>query len=834
MQLSVYNIYMLAWALTLGSITLSAVILINTFADVRNASVTTQLELGLAQVITLNLTVETTLIRMKSEAIGKHAQALLDVSAMRPPNFKPDVVMYVAYPLMYQWSADVNASDFEIYGYIANFFYPMNSTSYTYSRSVRVYADILRDWSRQLMISTTNNTDNRDYAHRIGYDGNVPSFGAVLYSFNWYSLISKTLTQNNFYLSALPWAASDGNPFWYFTYQLFWDDFTLGEITGSIQTMGTPYNWLGTMQAITDAGAEMLMVDSLNRSIVATPAAEATRLAACHETYINGAVPSVCLSIPANLHPTAQIRIPFSALFQPAWNDFQAPRVPFTNGAFAMNGTNYAAVFGMVFSRNDLRLNIIWYQPTVNEGSNGGIITSVICVMTILSTMVLTVLRIFGVLLPLMRLGQGLGAVARNLKDGNTGVSIERQRSRFTEVDVIGCDFETIVVEFLGFSTSKVRDTSNAPKDPSKPFTVVFTDIESSSLLWGRDPTQMARCLQCHHDLIRSLIRRHGLYEVKTVGDSFMMACPSPAEAVSFALDVQEEFYDFEWGWEEIEDVYQEFHSGFMRNTKSTEAGDPYRKLWNGLRLRVGIHYGKGDVTYDEVVQGYDYFGPVVNLATRIEHAGHGGQILVSESTLKHLKVPIDPKRGVVNKLGVHKLRGIEKPPSLMEVVPLRLLHRMYPPLREHDADDAADEDVDCREHDTTPRLETAPSEFSGDGSTEASSVSHDRLVAAAEGIAECHSLVKSCVAPSQAISQYLLTIRQTLEDVTVPLGSQAQSATLKSICKGWGVAIPKSRADLAISLLHVAQRLSESAKVITQLHARFQYRASAVSMHEL
>lgn len=27
-------------------------------------------------------------------------------------------------------SADVNASDFEIYGYIANFFYPMNSTAH--------------------------------------------------------------------------------------------------------------------------------------------------------------------------------------------------------------------------------------------------------------------------------------------------------------------------------------------------------------------------------------------------------------------------------------------------------------------------------------------------------------------------------------------------------------------------------------------------------------------------------------------------------------------------------------------------------------------------------
>lgn len=42
---------------------------------------------------------------------------------------------------------------------------------------------------------------------------------------------------------------------------------------------------------------------------------------------------------------------------------------------------------------------------------------------------------------------------------------MERQRSIFTEVDAIGRDFETVVVDFLGFSTAKNRDTTSAPKD---------------------------------------------------------------------------------------------------------------------------------------------------------------------------------------------------------------------------------------------------------------------------------------------------------------------------------------------------------------------------------
>jgi len=832
MQLSVYNIYMLAWTLAIASVTLSAVILLNTFGDVKSASLNTQLELGLAQVINLNLTVATTLSRMRSETQGKRSQSMLDTHGLISANFYPDTVMSVMGPLLLdQWSAYVKAADFETYGYAANFFYPMNTTDSTYSRSVRIYADILSDWSRQLMVSTTNSTDNLENACLVEYTGIVPYFGAVKYSFDWFPWISEALTENDFYVRAWPWAASDGNPFWYFTYQLYYEQYG---VAGTVQTMGTPYKWLDTMQAITNAGAEMLIVDSLNRSIVATPAAEAERLAMCHETYTNGDVPTACLSIPANVHPTAQIRIPFNALFQPAWNDLHEPRVPFTNGALLMNGTNYVAVFGTVFSRNDLRLNVIWYQPAVSVGDNGGIITSIVCTMTILSTVVLTVLGIFGVLLPLMRLGQGLRVVARNLKDGNTGITILRQRSLFTEVDTIGRDFETIVVDFLGFSTAKSRETGNAPKDSNKPFAVVFADIESSALMWGRDPTQMARCLQVYHDLIRSLIRKHSMYEVKTVGDSFMITCTSPADAVTFALDVQEALYDTDWAWDEIDGVYQEFHSAFIRSSKSMEVGDSYRDLWNGLRVRVGIHYGKGDVTYDDVVKGYDYYGPVVNIASRIESIGHGGQILVSEDTIQHLKAPVDPRRAVLNTLGVHKLRGIEKPPALVEVIPLRLFHRAYPPLRNHHhADETGEDDVECIVQDA-PGPDHTQSEDSGDQSTQASSVSHEKLVATAEEIAACHSLVKAGVAPAHAIAQYLLVVRETLEDSTVPLGSQLQSATLKSICKAWGVAIPKSRSDLAISLLLVAQRLSESAKVITQLQARFRYRAAAASMHEV
>eukprot|EP00667_Euglena_gracilis_P002849 EG_transcript_2857 len=75
------------------------------------------------------------------------------------------------------------------------------------------------------------------------------------------------------------------------------------------------------------------------------------------------------------------------------------------------------------------------------------------------------------------------------------------------------------------------RNNRSAPKDPSQPFCVLFTDIQSSTTLWASIPDVMAGALDTHHRLIRRLIARHQCYEVKTIGDSFMCATKSPAQA---------------------------------------------------------------------------------------------------------------------------------------------------------------------------------------------------------------------------------------------------------------------------------------------------------------
>eukprot|EP00667_Euglena_gracilis_P002787 EG_transcript_2793 len=66
------------------------------------------------------------------------------------------------------------------------------------------------------------------------------------------------------------------------------------------------------------------------------------------------------------------------------------------------------------------------------------------------------------------------------------------------------------------------RDHSSAPKNSAERFCILFTDIQASTHLWATIPDIMAVVLHVHHTMIRKLLAKHRLYEVKTIGDSFM------------------------------------------------------------------------------------------------------------------------------------------------------------------------------------------------------------------------------------------------------------------------------------------------------------------------
>jgi class 3 adenylate cyclase len=222
------------------------------------------------------------------------------------------------------------------------------------------------------------------------------------------------------------------------------------------------------------------------------------------------------------------------------------------------------------------------------------------------------------------------------------------------------------------------RDLKHAPRDGTIVF--VFTDIEGSTALWDTSKATMTKALDVHHNVIRKVIERHNGYEVKTIGDSFMVALGSADAAVQLANDIQKDLLDAEWPTElaNLPGGCSEFVN--IRGEKN-------KRVFNGLRVRIGIHLGEHSdleegggmvqTKYDEVAKGYDYYGPAVNAASRIEALAFGGQTLLSSEVFTQLsdKVKDECRLHVVGGL---KLKGIEDEVFLHQCLPLNLKGRTF------------------------------------------------------------------------------------------------------------------------------------------------------------
>jgi class 3 adenylate cyclase len=231
-----------------------------------------------------------------------------------------------------------------------------------------------------------------------------------------------------------------------------------------------------------------------------------------------------------------------------------------------------------------------------------------------------------------------------------------------------------VVAAVLVTKGTSGRDVGAAPKEGR--VAVLFTDIESSTLLWSTVPMSMNSSLEVHHFIIRREIRKHRAYEVKTVGDSFMIACSSEKIAVTLAMDIQKELQRAVFP-ACINQVYaagdnQEKLDGIDDDPNAHSEHDP---VFNGLRVRIGIHSGEPTIVLDEITKGYDYYGPMVNVAARVESVAQGGQVCVTNDVIKRL--PTEDGL-LVRSLGTVTLKGVVEMTEIIEVLPVELKQRHF------------------------------------------------------------------------------------------------------------------------------------------------------------
>jgi serine/threonine protein kinase/predicted ATPase len=204
---------------------------------------------------------------------------------------------------------------------------------------------------------------------------------------------------------------------------------------------------------------------------------------------------------------------------------------------------------------------------------------------------------------------------------------------------------------------------------PDGKVTLVFTDIEGSSSLWDRAPRSMRSALDMHNAVLREALHSAGGYEVKTQGDSFMVAFDDSLRAIQWCLDAQRALAEQPWPDDVCSDPHEQHQTGVN--------GMP-----PGLRVRMGVHTGEPDCRRDPVTGRMDYFGPIVNRAARIEGAAHGGQILVGAEVATAVADGLLALHAKTASLGEHRLKGLEDPENLWEIIDTKGLRRKFPPPR--------------------------------------------------------------------------------------------------------------------------------------------------------
>jgi adenylate cyclase len=167
---------------------------------------------------------------------------------------------------------------------------------------------------------------------------------------------------------------------------------------------------------------------------------------------------------------------------------------------------------------------------------------------------------------------------------------------------------------------------AEVPAPTEKP-SIVFTDIKNSTNLWEMYPDAMRSSIKLHNEVMRRQLRRIGGYEVKTEGDAFMVSFPTATSALLWCFSVQMQLLEVPWP------------SEVLNSVSCQEIYDKDNNLiFKGLSVRMGIHYGEPVAEIDPVTRRMDYFGPMVNKASRISAVADGGQIAVSADFISEIQ----------------------------------------------------------------------------------------------------------------------------------------------------------------------------------------------------
>jgi len=165
---------------------------------------------------------------------------------------------------------------------------------------------------------------------------------------------------------------------------------------------------------------------------------------------------------------------------------------------------------------------------------------------------------------------------------------------------------------------------------PAGIITCVFTDIEGSTRLLRELGPRFDGVLARHDEVLRAIWHDRDGYEIKTLGDGFMVVFEQARDAVAAAVAAQRALATADW-----------------------PTALP-------VRVRIGMHTGYGRPTDG------DYTSLAVNQAARVVGAARGGQILLTAHTAAELEATGAPDDVDLRPLGRFRVRDFDGPVALL------------------------------------------------------------------------------------------------------------------------------------------------------------------------
>ncbi len=179
---------------------------------------------------------------------------------------------------------------------------------------------------------------------------------------------------------------------------------------------------------------------------------------------------------------------------------------------------------------------------------------------------------------------------------------------------------------------------------PGGTVTFLFTDIEGSTRLLEKLREGYAQVLAEQRQILREVFQRWHGHEVDTQGDSFFVAFGRATDAIACAMEAQRRLAEHAWP------------QGV--------------NVW----VRMGLHTG------EPLVAATGYVGIDVHRAARIGAVGHGGQVLLSQTTRDLVYMDLPELTGLRD-LGSYKLKDIRFPQQIYQLE-IEGLPAEFPPLK--------------------------------------------------------------------------------------------------------------------------------------------------------